>query len=62
VEARWLGSLPSLDSAEWVMKRCVEGWIGAGASSERRHHDAYVCEMQPIKDPSAQFHGGRRSP
>jgi hypothetical protein len=25
------------------------------------HHDAYVCEMQ-LKDPSAQFHGGRRSP
>jgi hypothetical protein len=29
---------------------------------ERRHHDPYVCEMQLIKDPSAQFHGGRRSP
>jgi hypothetical protein len=26
------------------------------------HHDAYVYEMQLIKDPSAQFHGGRRSP
>ena len=26
------------------------------------HHDAYVCEMQLIKDLSAQFHGGRRSP
>jgi hypothetical protein len=26
------------------------------------HHDAYVCEMQLIKDPSAQFHGGWPSP
>jgi hypothetical protein len=26
------------------------------------HHDAHVCKMPLIKDLSAQFHGGRRSP